>query len=165
MVLIGPSRRQQDAEDVEMKDEDPDWCEPGHQEDDWQFGSYDEIELRLRDDLNVKNLHAVDVVSIGTKNNPIPLKEVDDEHISGYEGEYCGHNPVIPALKKDTFEVKLENRLITTSRWAMCEVRQELRNQETCGVSDHMAQFYRKHGGATIIAGVGNDAVRTTPAE
>ena len=119
-----------------MKDnEDPDWCEPGHQEDDWQFGSYEEIELRLRHDLNVRNLHAVDVVSIGTKNNPIPMKEINDELISGYEGKYCGHNPSISALKKDTFEVKLEERPITTSRWAMCEVRQELRSKE----NDHIA--------------------------
>ena len=122
--------------------ENPDWNVPGHQgEDDWQFGSYEDTEFRLRENLKIKGIHAVDVVSIGTKNDPIPLKDVDDELISGLEGKYCGHNPVIPALKKDTFQVKLEYRLITTSRWAMCEVRQELRNQQTCEDSDHMAQL------------------------
>ena len=115
--------------------------------------------------MNVKNLHAVDVVSIGTKNNLIPLKEVNDELISGYEGKYCGHNSVISAQKNDTFEVKLEERLITTSRWAMCEVRQELRNRETCKENDHRAQFCRKHCGATIISGVGADTIRTIPSE
>ena len=74
MVIIGPGRRQ-DAEDEEM----PDWCDQGQQDDDWHIASYKEIELRLRKDLNVRNLHAIDVVSIGTKSDPIPMKELDDE--------------------------------------------------------------------------------------
>ena len=70
-------------------------------------------------------------------------------------------NPIISALKKDTFEVKLAKEDITTSRWAMCRARQELRNQEICKDNDHAAQFHKKHCGATIISGAGADAVRT----
>ena len=164
MVLIGPSRRQQDAEYVEMKDEDPDWSDQGHQEDDWQLGPYEETELRLRNDLNVKSLHVVDVVSIGTKSNPIPMKDLKDDMFLG-EGKYCGHNPIISALKKDTFEVKLAKEYITTPRWALCKARQELRHQETCKDNEHEAQLHKKHCRATITSGAGADVVRTIPSE
>ena len=116
----------------------------------------------------MKNVHAVDVVSIGTKSDPIPMKELDGERLMmGFEGEgkYCGHNPIISTLKKDMFEVRLADRHITTSRWAMCHVQQELRNQATCEEHDHVAQFHKKHCGSTVISGAGADVVRTIPSE
>ena len=92
----------------------------------------------------MKDLHAVDVVSIGTKSDPIPMKELDDERlIMGLEGKYCGHNPIISTLKKDMFEVRLAGRHITTSRWAMCRVQQELRNEVRCKEHDQVAQFHK----------------------
>ena len=62
------------------------------------IASYEEIELRMIHDFKVKNVHAVDVVSIGTKSDPIPMKDIDDERrMMGLEdeGKYCGHNPII----------------------------------------------------------------------
>ena len=114
----------------------------------------------------MKNLHAVDVVSIGTKSDPIPMKELDDERrIMGYEGKYCGHNPIISTLKKDTFEFRIAGRHISTSRWAMCRVQQELRNQATCAEHDQVAQFYKKHCATTITSGAREEVVRTIPSE
>ena len=54
MVIIGLARRQ-DPADQDMNDnEKPDWNEPGHQgEDDWQLASYEDTDLRLRDNLKV----------------------------------------------------------------------------------------------------------------
>ena len=105
----------------------------------------------------MKNVHAVDVVSIGTKSDPIPMKELDDERLMmGFE---CEGN--VSTLKKDMFEARLAYRHITTSRWAMCRVQQELRNEETCKEPDQVAQFYKKHCGAIIISG----STKTVPSE
>ena len=73
------------------------------------------------------------------------MKDLDDEQpMTGFEdiGKYCGQNPIISILKKDAFKIKLEGRQIETSRWAMCKVKQELRNEVTSGESDGVAQFY-----------------------
>ena len=73
------------------------------------------------------------------------MKDLDDEQLmTGFEdiGKYCGQNPIISTLMKDTFKVKLEGRQFETSRWAMCKVRQELRNEVTSGESDGVAQLY-----------------------
>ena len=76
-------------------DDDPEWRAPEEQQeedgDDWLMASYDDIELRLRTNLKQKNVHAVDMVTIGTKEDPIPMKDVDDERIlSLSDGKYCG---------------------------------------------------------------------------
>ena len=77
----------------------PDW-NPGHLgDDDWQLGTYEETALRLKDDLKVKPIHPADVVSIGTKTDAIPLKDVDDDILREITGRYLGHNELIPALK------------------------------------------------------------------
>ena len=69
MVIIRPGRRQ-----VPQDEDVPDWSEVKQDdEEDWHIASYDEIEVRLRHDLKLKNVHAVDVVSIGTNGDPIPM--------------------------------------------------------------------------------------------
>ena len=68
--------------DQQMQDtEKPNWEAPDDQEPqtdkkDWRMSYFDEIELRLRDDLKQKDVHAVDTTSIATKSDPIPLKDV-----------------------------------------------------------------------------------------
>ena len=75
MVIIRPGRRQ-----VPQDEDVPDWSEEKQDdEEDWHIASYEEIEVRMRHDLKVKNVHAVDVVSIGTQSDPIPMKDLDDE--------------------------------------------------------------------------------------
>ena len=49
--------------------------------------------------------------------------------------------------------MKLEGRHIETARWAMCRVRQALRNEATCEESEKPAQFHKKHCATTIISG------------
>ena len=63
MVIIKPGRRQ-----VPQDEDVPDWSEVKQDDEEyWYIASYEEIEVRLRHDLKLKNVHAVDVVSIGTK--------------------------------------------------------------------------------------------------
>ena len=64
MVIIKPGRRQ-----VPQDEDVPDWSE-GKQDDeeDWYIASYEEIEVGLRHDLKLNNVHAVDVINIGPKN-------------------------------------------------------------------------------------------------
>ena len=94
------------------------------------------------------------MVTIGTKEDPIPTKDVDDERILNLpDGKYCGHNSIAQALRNDEFEVRIGNKLRTTSRWAMNIVNHDLRNPTVAKETDQMAQFARVHCGATISSG------------
>ena len=60
--MIIRSNRKQGSQDEEM----PDWSDAKQDdEDDWHIASYAETEVRLRSYPKQKNVHAVDVVSIG----------------------------------------------------------------------------------------------------
>ena len=89
MVIIRSSRKP-GSQDEEM----PDWSDARQEdEEDWHMASYEETELRLREDLKQNNIHAVDVINIGTKSDPIPIKDLDDMKFkSSFEddGVYCG---------------------------------------------------------------------------
>ena len=70
--------------DEQMQDsEKPNWNAPDDQEQgttesnkEWFMSNYYDIEIRLRDDLRQKDIHAVDTTSIVPKSDPIPLKDV-----------------------------------------------------------------------------------------
>ena len=122
--------------------------------------------LRLRTNLNQKNVHAVDMVTIGTKEDPLPMKDVDDERIlSLSDGKYCGHNSIAQALRDDQFEVMIGDKLRTTSRWAMNIVNHDLRNPTIAQETDQMAQFARVHCGATISPGDKPHELKTGPCQ
>ena len=83
MVLIYHKEKETDPDgDRQMQDgETVNWGatedqEPQEDKKDWRMSRYDEIELRLRDDLKQKDVHAVDTTSIVTKSDPIPLKDI-----------------------------------------------------------------------------------------
>ena len=92
----------------------------------------------------------------------MPLKDVKEDFLAGLsDGKYCGHNSILQALRNDTFEVIIGNKIQNVPRWAMNIVNQDLRNPETIKETNQMAQFARLHCGATISSG----ELKTIPAE
>ena len=72
--------------------------------DDWQLGTYEQISARLDNEFKeLKQVHPVDLVCIGTKTDPRPLKDAPDDYLDSIEGRYLGHTPVIPASQANTF--------------------------------------------------------------
>ena len=111
MVIIGRIKNQYNQNPDDMGN------------DDWQLGTYEQISARLDNEFKeLKQVHPVDLVCIGTKTDPRPLKDVPDDYLDTIEGQYLGHTPLIPALNANIFHFTVEGRRITTSRWVMCAV-------------------------------------------
>ena len=73
---IDPDGDQQMQDPEKPNWEAPDDQEPRTKDKDWFMSNYDDIEIRLRDDLKQKDIQAVDTTSIVTKSDPIPLKDI-----------------------------------------------------------------------------------------
>ena len=110
-------------------------------EDDWTSGNYVEISQKYDkpDFKDLPNIHAVDILSISTKSDPIPLKDVDDNLLEGLTGTYLGHHDLIKTLKEDTVAFTLD-KTVTASRWTMLDVNDDFRS----AVSDGEMQFHKK---------------------
>ena len=98
---------------------------------------------------NLPRIHPVDLVCIGTKSDPIPLKDVSDNLLDSIKGRYLGHTPLIRTLKEDTFRFTVDKRTRIASRWVMLNVNDEFRSQN----SDDQMQFYENHGWSKIRSG------------
>ena len=62
---------------------------------DWTAGSYQDI-LNKYNANEVKEFppaHAVDILSIATQSDPIPMKDVSDDFLDHMEGKYLGESP------------------------------------------------------------------------
>ena len=85
----------------------------------WTLPNWHEIEENLRDIIKKEGIHPVDPVTIASKSNPIPLKDVRDDWLNSISGGlYCGHNSNRKALLQDTFDAMIEGRVRKVSRWA-----------------------------------------------
>ena len=63
------------------------------EDEDWSMANWDEVEEDLRDIIKKEGVHPVDPVTIASKSNPIPLKDVKKNWLTAMsEGYYCGHN-------------------------------------------------------------------------
>ena len=81
---------------------------------------YPEIEFKLIDEIRKENVQPVDMTSMVTKSDPIPLKDVKSDWLTKIsDGEYCGHNSVIDALSNDTFDALIEGEFRLVSRKAL----------------------------------------------
>ena len=73
--------------------------------DDWSAGTYKEI-LKKYDAESVDDfplVHPVDMLSIATQKDPIPLKDVPEDLLDQYEGAYLGEPPFVKTLQDDKF--------------------------------------------------------------
>ena len=120
-------------------------------DDDWATGTYHDILAKY----NASRIeyfptaHAVDLLSIATQSNPIPLKDVPLNYIEALPGIYHGES-LVETLRKDTFKFKIEGKKdIRTSRWMMLNVNQEFRATK----HDAEMQHHMKHGEATVKCG------------
>ena len=84
-------------------------------------------------------MHPVDMLSIATKQDPIPLKDVPENLLDQFEGVYLGESDSVKALQDDklVFNVSGE-RNVEASRWMMLDVEQNWRSRH----NDKMMQFY-----------------------
>ena len=75
------------------------------QEFDWSAGTYEEI-LSKYDAESIDDyppVHAVDLLSIATKSDPVPMKDVPEDLLDRYRGVYLGNSPFVKTLQDDKF--------------------------------------------------------------
>ena len=101
MVLI-------DITNKELKEETSDMLD----DEDWEVEGYESIKERYDKDFNeyYPKIVPVDLISIGTKSGPIPLKNVSDDFLRDYEGSYLGQTDLIKALKEDRCKFKARGK-------------------------------------------------------
>ena len=79
---------------------------------DWTTGTYQDILLKYNAS-KIKDFptaHAVDLLSIATQNNPIPLKDVPLNLTEALPGIYYGEQWLVKTLQDDTFKFKIEGK-------------------------------------------------------
>ena len=54
--------------------------------------------------------HAVDILSIATQSDPIPMKDVSNEFMEEMEGVYLGESPFAKTLRDDKFKMKIDGK-------------------------------------------------------
>ena len=139
----------EDPPDYTNDTEQPD--QATKEEEEWCMANWDEVEEDLRDTIKKEGVHPVDPVTIASKSNPIPLKDVKKNWLTSIsEGYYCGHNSIRESLQKDTFDAMIGGRIRKVSRWALNTVSPDLRNQRNLAKAELKAQFDKNHGGATL---------------
>ena len=118
-------------------------------EGDWSAGTYEEI-LKKYDAEKIGDyppVHPVDMLSIATKKDPIPLKDVPEDLLDQYEGVYLGESPFVKTLQDDRFFFNVSGeRNVEASRWMMLDVEQSWRSRH----DDKTMQYYEKHGHAVV---------------
>ena len=100
-------------------------------DDDWSAGTYEEI-LNKYDAEKIEDyppVHAVDLLSIATQSDPIPLKDVPENLLDQYDGVYLGDSPFVKTLQDDKFHFNVNgvHQKIEASRWMMLDVDQSWR--------------------------------------
>ena len=70
---------------------------------DWTAGTYEEVLTKYNASSigDFPTVHAVDLLSIATKSDPQPMKDVPPNLIIGEPGVYLGESPLVQALQDD----------------------------------------------------------------
>ena len=83
----------------------------------------------------------MDLLSIATQSDPIPLKDVPENLLDQYDGVYLGESPFVKTLQDDKFHFNVNGvqQRIEASRWMMLDVDQSLRPRH----NDKLMQYYK----------------------
>ena len=79
---------------------------------DWTTGSYQYIlnKYNASDVKEYPSIHAVDILSIATQSDPIPMKDVSNDFLEHLEGIYLGEPPLAKTLREDEFKMKIDGK-------------------------------------------------------
>ena len=129
------------AKKVSVFNQDPDEM---NDDDDWVLGSYAQSREMYDKEFttNFPRILPADLICIGIKSDPIPLKDVNDNFLYEFDGRYLGESDLIKTRKEDKFKFTVEGRKRKASRWMVLKVNDELRSKE---FDDDMS-FHENHG-------------------
>ena len=77
--------------------------------DDWDTGLVEDILKKYHHERvsDYPPMHPVDILSIATKRDPIPVKDLTGlKDVTNERGHYLGSHDIVTALKQDTFKCK-----------------------------------------------------------
>ena len=105
-------------------------------DDGWRFPNWGESEEFLRDSIKKQGVHPVDPITIASKSDPIPLKDLRDTWLTERtDGWYDGH-PIRDTLLADKFDTIIDGVPKTVCRWAINFISDTLRNADNVALAD-----------------------------
>ena len=81
-------------------------------DDDWTTGTYQNIlaKYNASDIKDFPPAHAVDILSIATQSDPIPMKDVSDDFLDHMEGIYLRELPFAKTLREGKIKMKIDGK-------------------------------------------------------
>ena len=118
---------------------------------DWETGSYEDI-VKKYHHRHVKDyppIHPVDILAMATREDPIPVKNLNGRFEDSLGGKYMGTHVMVDGLQRDKFTCMFGSHKLRLSRWMMLKVDQE----KSSTALDEDMQHFETHGTATIQVG------------
>ena len=81
-------------------------------DDDWDAATYEDIMDKYHHK-NVKDyppMYPVDILAIATRDDPVPIKDLERKLTDTWHGKYLGISNFVSALQRDTFKCTLNRK-------------------------------------------------------
>ena len=121
-------------------------------EDSWRLPNFVEGEAFLRESIRKQGVHPVDPITVASKSDPIPLKDLSPTWLTDLSDGWYGGHDIRDTLLNDKFHTNIEGVSSLVCRWAVNIISDKLRNPDNLVAADLKGQFDRFHGSATIQA-------------
>ena len=118
----------------------------------WTTGTYGEILDGFKVNMEFNDyprITAAEIMSIATKSDPKPVKNLSKRYVESLPGQYLGRSNMIEQLQNDKITIKVQSKQIQASRWLMFNVEQEYRTEK----HDEESQHHMIHGNSKVWIG------------
>ena len=85
----------------------------------WRFPIWGECEEILRESIKKEGVHPVDPITIASKSDPIPLKDLRDTWLREHTDGWYGGHPIRDTLLADEFDTIIDGVPHKVCRWAV----------------------------------------------